>query len=319
MASDPSVELLMPTYQAESWLDVQLATLFAQDYQDWRLIVRDDGSTDSTREILRFWHQRYQGKILLLDTNDPLNLGTMRNWSALLRASTAPYVMFTNWDDIWYPDKVSRAVATIRELEEQHGRECPIWAQTDVRVVDQNLKEVDPSAWKWQGTAPYRKHSVGRCCLQARGYGATAIANRALVSMAAPVPPGAHTFDWWFSMVATAFGVVDSRRYVSMDWRRHGANRTGGAAGSVGTAVRSVLAGPLRHRRAFYEKFKVGQHMARLLLDRFGEKLAPRDRATLEAVLALPQLGFWSRRMAVLRHRILFTSTLRNLGLLLLM
>ena len=47
-----AIDILLPTYNGRAYLAQQLDSLFAQTLQDWRLVVRDDGSTDGTREIL---------------------------------------------------------------------------------------------------------------------------------------------------------------------------------------------------------------------------------------------------------------------------
>ena len=310
------MEILMTTYQGESWADVQIATIVAQDYDDWRLLIRDDGSTDRTRDIIRFWRDRFPNKIVILDEHNPQNLGVVGNFSALMTASSAPYVMLSSWDDVWYRDKVSNAVRAMRSLEARHGAECPLLIHTDLRMVDANLHELHPSALKHMGLVPSRNPTVGRFCLENTASGPI-IVNRALLQLGNPIPRAAKAEDWWLALVAAAFGVIEARPEVSMDYRRHGVNLSDVPL-SLLASLRSVITHPLRHRRAFYAKLAVNQELIQAFLDSFDGRLSPRDRATVQAFLALPKLGFWARRRAILRHRIFYSSWARTAGLLLL-
>ena len=316
LAAEASVEILMTNYQGESWSDVQIATIVAQDYDNWRLLIRDDGSTDRTLDILRFWRDRFPDKIMILDEHNPQNLGLAGNVSALMTASSAPYVMFSSWDDVWYRDKVSNAVRAIRSLEAKYGAECPLLIHTDMRMVDANLHELYPSARKRFGVVPSRNLTVGRFCLENTASGPI-IVNRGLLQLGNPIPRAAKAEDWWLALVAAAFGVIEARPEVSMDYRRHGVNLSDVPL-SLLASLRSVITHPLRHRRAFYAKLAVNQELIQAFLDSFDGRLSPRDRATVQAFLALPKLGFWARRRAILQHRIFYSSWARTAGLLLL-
>ena len=49
---DPIIDILMATYNGEEFVAEQIESLFSQTFQDWRLVIKDDGSTDRTIEIL---------------------------------------------------------------------------------------------------------------------------------------------------------------------------------------------------------------------------------------------------------------------------
>lgn len=57
------IAILMATYQGEKYLEEQLRSITAQDYPNWHLYVRDDGSADGTRLLLSAYAERYPGKI----------------------------------------------------------------------------------------------------------------------------------------------------------------------------------------------------------------------------------------------------------------
>jgi glycosyltransferase involved in cell wall biosynthesis len=310
----PVVDILMATYNGETWLDVQLASIFAQDFADWHILVRDDASTDGTRSILRAWRDRFPMKITIMDEDDPKNLGVAGNFSALMAASAAPYVMLASWDDVWYPNKVSQALSAVSALEARRGTHTPLLVHTDLRMVDSNLRELHRSALKYRGMVPSRNPSIGRFCLENTAYGCTIIANRTLIEMAIPIPDAAACEDWWLALVATAFGEIVFRPEQTIDWRRHGANDSG--VSSFLSSIKSVVISPAEHRRSFYSKIQPNRRIVRAFRDSFEDRLSPQVRSALDAFLELPDLGFWARRVAILRHRIWYSSRTRMIGLL---
>ncbi len=307
----------MATYHGESWADVQIATIVAQDYEDWRLLIRDDGSTDRTLNILRRWRDRFPDKIAILDEHNPRNLGITGNFSALMSASSAPYVMFASWDDIWYRDKVSNALKAMRSLEAKYSANRPSLVHTDLRRVDANLHQVHPSELKHRGCVASRNRTVGRFCLENTVFGCALIVNRSLLELGTPIPSAAQSEDWWLALIAAAFGTIEFLPDVSLDWRRHGANDSDLSTSLIGS-LRNLIAGPVAHRRTLYRNLAVNQEIVGAFLERFQDRLSESDRATVKAFLSLQHSGFWERRRAILKHRIFYTSWSRTAGLLLL-
>ena len=58
------IDILLSTYNSEKYLMEQIQSYINQTYSDWRLIVRDDGSTDETLKILNKLAETYQDKII---------------------------------------------------------------------------------------------------------------------------------------------------------------------------------------------------------------------------------------------------------------
>ncbi|MCB8828915.1 glycosyltransferase, partial [Escherichia coli] len=79
-----------------------------QTMQNWRLLVRDDGSTDNTIDILESFALTDK-RILFLKDNKG-NLGVVRSFEQLLYYSTANYIMFVDQDDVWLPNKIEHTL-----------------------------------------------------------------------------------------------------------------------------------------------------------------------------------------------------------------
>ncbi|MEW6289314.1 MAG: glycosyltransferase, partial [Thermodesulfobacteriota bacterium] len=90
MLSKYEVDILLSTYNGEKFLGELLDSLFCQTCQNWRLVVRDDGSKDNTKKY-------GQDKIVLVP--DGLgNRGPKESFGQLMEYSQAPYVMFCDQD-----------------------------------------------------------------------------------------------------------------------------------------------------------------------------------------------------------------------------
>lgn len=78
-----AIDILLSTYNGAAYLAKQLDSLFAQTCQDWRLVVRDDGATDATREILGRYLALHPGRIVILP-QDWNRLGASASFATLL-------------------------------------------------------------------------------------------------------------------------------------------------------------------------------------------------------------------------------------------
>jgi GT2 family glycosyltransferase len=92
----PLFSVIIPTYNRASLLAGALATVFAQRFKDFEVIVADDGSTDGTAEVLRGYGDRVQ--MVRQDNRGP---GAARNLGAA--AAKGQYLAFLDSDDLWFP------------------------------------------------------------------------------------------------------------------------------------------------------------------------------------------------------------------------
>ncbi|HET6875737.1 MAG TPA: glycosyltransferase family A protein [Acidimicrobiales bacterium] len=106
----PLVSVLVPTYNAETFVGDCLRSIMAQTYADIELIVVDDRSTDATFEVARETLGGWPGATVL--RND-VNLGNLGNARRLLTMARGPLVKFVCNDDLLAPEAISRLVAAL--------------------------------------------------------------------------------------------------------------------------------------------------------------------------------------------------------------
>lgn len=126
-----SVLVLMSTYNGEKYLREQIESILAQEGVDVRLLVRDDGSTDTTPSIL----EEYQAQGALRYYVGE-NLGPQLSFMHLLfNAPRSDYYAFADQDDVWMKDKLAVAVGALKG----HADEPALYlAQT--QLTDKRLR-----------------------------------------------------------------------------------------------------------------------------------------------------------------------------------
>lgn len=127
----PNVSVIIPTYNRRDFIREALASVLAQTFQDFELIVVDDGSTDGTEEIVqefpctRYVFQENQG------------VSAARNVGAAL--SQGELIAFLDSDDFWQPEKLAAQIAFFAARPE--ARICQteeMWLRNGVRVNPRN-------------------------------------------------------------------------------------------------------------------------------------------------------------------------------------
>jgi hypothetical protein len=106
--SGPVVAAIMPTYNHAAFVGEAIDSVLAQTFEDWELIVVDDGSTDETLDVVRR-HKDPRIRVLAREHGGLPGLGAA--YRAALEVSTAPLLAVLEGDDTWPPDKLARQIA----------------------------------------------------------------------------------------------------------------------------------------------------------------------------------------------------------------
>lgn len=103
----PSVTVIVPCFNAGATIHSAIASVLSQSWQTWNLIVVDDGSTDSSREMIHGIQNKEGERIRILSGK---NRGACHARNRALKLVEADYVAFLDSDDRWHPQKLEQQV-----------------------------------------------------------------------------------------------------------------------------------------------------------------------------------------------------------------
>ena len=300
----------MAAYNGEKYIAEQIESILGQTETDWKLVVRDDCSTDSTVGIVRRYREKYPEKITAFVSEK--NSGSAKNnFFSLLRHADGDYCMFSDDDDVWLPDKIRVTLLKMKELEKTFGADLPLLIHTDLRVADEALKTISESMFQIQKLKSTRDR-FPNLLSQNIVTGCTAMANRSLIHMAteAGLPERAVMHDWWLALLAAAFGGIGFVDAATVLYRQHGNNEMG----AKDADDFSYNAGRLLHvgqaRRALQNTYE----QALEFYQKYGSKLKESDRAAVRDYGSIPRQKKWDRLRTLQRYDCWKTGFYRKLG-----
>lgn len=226
----PKVQVILSTYNGEKFLNDLLDSVLAQDYPNINILIRDDGSNDSTTGILRAYESLPNVEVLYSE-----NIGAVKSYFELLKraAEDADYIAFCDQDDVWLKDKVSRAVF---QLEEKVPFHVPGMYFSRCLIVNEKLEALGYTQ------VPKRVPSFENALVQNITFGCTMVINKqAWMQIIKELPLEARMHDWWVYQVVSALGIVvyDSRH--SILYRQHSSNVVGIKATPFGKWMRRLI------------------------------------------------------------------------------
>ena len=108
----PLVSVVMPARNMAPWIGESIASVRAQTYPEWELLIVDDGSTDGTVDIVER-AVREEARIRLLHHEDGASHGASASRNVGLRNASGVFVGLLDADDIWLPAKLAEQVAIL--------------------------------------------------------------------------------------------------------------------------------------------------------------------------------------------------------------
>jgi hypothetical protein len=249
------------------------------------VLLRDDGSTDGTLQLIDGLQERYGTWLQVLPADG--NLGCKANVNRLLQASTAPYVALADQDDLWLPNKLSVSLALLQQLEQSHHADTPLLVHTDLRLVDADARSLGATYLERQRLNPHRCSPLDLAFTNVVT-GCTALFNRALLDLALPIPAEALMHDWWLALVASGLGQVAWLPEPTVLYRQHASN----VLGAQGLGLRYWLD---RLQQLLAEPVAGGHTRAALIQANAFEQRYGCSLSVLPSLMRLPRRRRWWR------------------------
>lgn len=320
------VTVLLCTYNGAAYVRAQLQSILDQTVQDLHVVVSDDGSTDETLAIVEAMAAAHPGRITIL-RQDPPTGSAERHFLKLLveRAyDVADYIMLSDQDDVWLPDKVEKTLARM-QADEAACRtageaNAPILVHCDSRIVDRALREIAPSFVAYQKMTPSRCQ-LQQLLVQNNVVGGALMMNRALAERITEIPAHCVMHDQWIALVASAFGHIDFVPESLYLYRQHGDNVLGAGKGSrimeilgrfgIGRKDGKTKAEMDAHSQSVYREMFLQAECFRSCFD---AELSARQKHLLDEFTAIPKRNRLGKICTILRYGFTYNLFHRTVG-----
>ncbi len=179
------ISVCMATYNGEKYIKQQLESVLSQLGNQDEVIISDDGSTDSTLEIVK----SFEDSRVKIFHNDNKN-GLTYNFENAIKKTTGDYIFLSDQDDVWLSNKVTVSVEALKKND---------LVVTNCKITDTHLNIVNDSYFKLNNSKKgffknfYRSSYLG-CC--------TAFRKELLLDIL-PFPNKLYLYhDWWIGYIA---------------------------------------------------------------------------------------------------------------------
>ena len=276
--TEEHVTILLCTRNGMPWLPEQLQSLLEQEHENWSLWISDDGSQDGVLSCREDFAARHPGRIARI-VSGPC-AGSAANFLSLLCHPELPVGLtaLCDQDDVWLPQRLSRAVAALRE---ETGRPA-VWAARYVVCNEKLAGGTISRRWLRQPGFP---NALLQNILSSHTLTLNAEALR-LVIRAGPRAVPHH--DWWIYLLLSGAGarIIHDDEAVLL-YRQHGHNTVG---------ARHGLEARIRRLRWLLDGTFQGWNQRNLFaLNEVRDLLTPLSRDLLQQWSTLPEQGHVSR------------------------
>jgi glycosyltransferase involved in cell wall biosynthesis len=116
--SDPVVSIIVPFYNPGEFLAEAIASVFAQSYLDWELLLINDGTTDGSLKVAQYFAEEQAARVKLLAHPDGANHGLTETRNLGVRHTRGEFIALLDADDYWFREKLQQQVQILRNHPE---------------------------------------------------------------------------------------------------------------------------------------------------------------------------------------------------------
>ncbi|HCV44453.1 MAG TPA: glycosyl transferase [Bacteroidetes bacterium] len=216
----PRISIGIPVYNGAKYLPEALESVLAQTYQDFEIVICDNGSTDQTKEI----GERYAQKDPRIRFyRNETNVGPLRNFNRVFELSSdSTYFKFAPHDDTYAPEYLERCIAVLDEHPDV------ILCNSRIRIVDPRGNTIKENDLSVNGDLPHPSERFLAILNNAKCFELFAVIRRkALLQMP---PPLLHYYAHADGILITRLGLlgrfhtIDEPLYFNRDYKERSGN-----------------------------------------------------------------------------------------------
>ena len=264
----PKVAVILSTYNGEKFLKCQIDSILNQTYKDFDLIIRDDGSKDSSVKIIEQYIKENSNIKLIKEEN----IGFIKSFYKLLEISEGyEYYCFADQDDFWECEKIELLVNELKKTNEN----TPNMVYSDSDYYDEELRFIKKGHTNRIGNF---RNSLVECVSQ----GMTMMINKTARDIVIKKKSKNSIFhDQWCYMVCSSLGEIKYVHKALVRYRRLNSSFTAEGRGIIAVfrwRIKKLIVGGglkkfktqiLDFKELFYEE---QNEENKKILDLFSEK-----------------------------------------------
>lgn len=279
------VNILMATYNGEKFLAQQIESIQKQTFKEWNLLIRDDGSSDKTCDIIRNFTAK-DSRIRFINENEHHNLGVIKSFFTLVNYEVADFYFFSDQDDVWLPEKLSVSL----EAAKHKASDVPLLVYTDLKVVNQELNILQDSMIRAQS------HHANTTLLpeltENTVTGGTMMINHALAEKWF-TPNDILMHDWFLALLAASLGEIIYLDLPTQLYRQHDNNVLG--ARTMNKRFKILREGPKSIFTRYWKLIHDSQKQASLIVDKYGDIMTVTDLELIKCFIKIDKQPFMTR------------------------
>ncbi|HGI3541611.1 TPA: glycosyltransferase family 2 protein [Streptococcus agalactiae] len=279
------VNILMATYNGEKFLAQQIESIQKQTFKEWNLLIRDDGSSDKTCDIIRNFTAK-DSRIRFINENEHHNLGVIKSFFTLVNYEVADFYFFSDQDDVWLPEKLSVSL----EAAKHKASDVPLLVYTDLKVVNQELNILQDSMIRAQS------HHANTTLLpeltENTVTGGTMMINHALAEKWF-TPNDILMHDWFLALLAASLGEIIYLDLPTQLYRQHDNNVLG--ARTMDKRFKILREGPKSIFTRYWKLIHDSQKQASLIVDKYGDIMTANDLELIKCFIIIDKQPFMTR------------------------
>ena len=265
------ITIIMAVYNGQEYIREQLESLKDQTYTEWRLVIRDDRSSDKTAEIVKKFSDEVEQEVIFKVNEKPS--GSAKNNFALLinDAKESDYVMFCDQDDIWKKDKIEITFNKMKQAEERYGRDFPLLVHGDVEVIDENGNINADSMLEMSHINADSK--LPQILIQNHVTGCTMMCNKKLIAGISEYASSEYIImhDYLAALYASVFGKIEVIKKPLLSYRQHSGNSVGAKNNNNPVYLLKRLA---NGRKSYKEAMETSRNQVKFFVEIYREELA---------------------------------------------
>lgn len=273
------VQILMSTYNGETYLLQQIESILDQNEVNVSLLIRDDGSSDKSREII----DQISSKNSNIELIRGENIGYKRSFLELLNSSGEfDYYAFADQDDVWLSNKLIEAIKVIE------SENSPCMYHSNCMLVDENLYEIG----LLHKLKKFNNIKDEQALVQGFAHGCTMVFNNHSCKLLRKFKSRqAVAHDHWIPLLFCLLGVVkyDTRSFIK--YRQHNSN-VFGADKSLFKVLKNRL-------NQYTEQPKLYSNLLRDILTSYSNDLPVENKDILVKILQLNSTFIGRIRLAM--------------------